>query len=98
VSNINKNLNKRLWSSPNIIISGILILSLLVGCGPSAKDLEAVDYTPSQRDDWEVSTPEEHGLDPDIVAEMYYDAANLDTLYSVLVIKELYLSVGIDCD
>ena len=44
-----------------------------------------------QRDDWEVSTPEEQDLDPDLIAELYYDAAQLDTLYSVLVIKDGYL-------
>jgi CubicO group peptidase (beta-lactamase class C family) len=91
MTNRNKTLRNKLWSSLLIITSGILVLSMLVGCGPSAEELATVDYTPSQRDDWGVSTPEEHGLDPNIVAEMYYDAANLDTLYSVLVIKDGYL-------
>jgi CubicO group peptidase (beta-lactamase class C family) len=74
-----------------LIASAILILSMLAGCGPSAADLEAIDFTPLVREDWEVSTPEEQGLDPMLVAEMYYDAAELETIYSLLVIKNGYL-------
>ena len=81
--------------SPRWVIIVVLTLSILAGCdssnildtSPSTEELAAVDYTPLQRDDWEVSTPEEQGLDPELVAELYYDAAHLDTLYSVLVIK-----------
>jgi CubicO group peptidase (beta-lactamase class C family) len=69
----------------------ILVLLSLVGCGPSTADLEAVDYTPLPGDDWEVSTPAEQGLDPMLVAEMYYNAAELETIYSLLVIKNGYL-------
>jgi CubicO group peptidase (beta-lactamase class C family) len=75
----------------------VLLLPLLAGCGlvgtgPSAEELAAIDYTPLQRDDdWEVSTPEEQGVDPDLLARLYYDAAQLDTLYSVLVIKDGFL-------
>ena len=76
------------------VIIAVLILSILAGCdssNPSAEELAAVDYTPLQRDDWDVSTPEEQGLDSELVAALYYDAAQLDTLYSVLVIKDGYL-------
>jgi CubicO group peptidase (beta-lactamase class C family) len=69
----------------------ILILSMLVGCGPSAAELEAVDYTPLPADGWEVSTPAEQGLDPMLVAKLYYHAAELETIYSLLVIKNGYL-------
>jgi len=77
-----------------------LALSLLAGCGPSEEDLQAVNYTPVQRDDWEVSTPEAEGLDPMLVANMYYEASGLDTIYSLLVVKngkliaEKYFNVG----
>ena len=71
--------------------SAILILALLAGCGPSPEDLAAVDYTPQPGDDWEVSTPAEQGLDPMLVGEMYLNAADLDTIYSLLVIKNGYL-------
>jgi len=69
----------------------ILVLSLLVGCGPSTKELEAVDYTPLPGDDWAVSTPEEQGLDPMLVAELYFNAAELETLFGLLVIKNGHL-------
>jgi len=74
-----------------ILILSILILSGLVGCSPSTEDLEAIDYTPLPGDDWPVSTPEAQGLDPMLVAEMYYNAAELETIYSLLVIKNGYL-------
>ena len=74
-----------------LFTSAIIILTLLVGCGPSQEDLIAVDYTPLPGDDWEVSTPEEQGLDPMLVGEMYLNAADLDTIYSLLVIKNGYL-------
>ena len=74
-----------------LIISVILILSMLVGCGPSQADLAAVDYTPLQEDGWEVSTPTEQGLDPMLVAELYFNATRLSRLYGLLVIKNGYL-------
>jgi CubicO group peptidase (beta-lactamase class C family) len=64
---------------------------MLTACGPSAADLAAVDYAPVTQDEWPVSTPEEQGLDPDLVAELYYDAAQLETAYSLLVFKNGYL-------
>jgi len=69
----------------------MLILPMLAGCGPGIEDLAAIDYTPLSRDDWKVSTPEAQGLDPMLVAEMYYDAAELETIYGLLVIKNGHL-------
>jgi len=69
----------------------ILALSVLVGCGPGIQELEAVDYTPLPGDDWKVSTPEAQGLDPMLVSEMYYNAAELETIYGLLVIKNDHL-------
>jgi CubicO group peptidase (beta-lactamase class C family) len=74
-----------------LFTSMILILSTLIGCGPSTEDLEAVDYTPLPGDDWKVSTPAEQGLDPMLVAELYHNAAELETLYGLLVIKNGHL-------
>lgn len=65
----------------------ILILSMLVGCSPSTEELEAIDYTPLSRVDWPISTPEEQDLDPMLVSELYYNAAELETLYGLLVVK-----------
>jgi CubicO group peptidase (beta-lactamase class C family) len=74
-----------------LIVVFLILFILLAGCGPSTKELTAVEYTPLSRDDWEVSTPEAQGLDPMLVAEMYYNAAKLETIYSLLVIKNGYL-------
>jgi hypothetical protein len=57
-----------------ILILSILMPSGLVGCGPSREDFEAVDYTPLPEGDWKVSTPEEQGLDPMLLAKLYYVA------------------------
>jgi len=69
----------------------VLILVMLTGCFPSLDDLETINYSPLPGDDWEVSTPEAQGLDPMLVAKLYYDAAELETLYGLLVIKNGYL-------
>jgi len=77
-----------------LFASVTLILSMLAGCGPSGpstEDLAAVEYTPLPGDDWKVSTPAEQGLDSMLVAELYYNAAELETIYSLLVIKNDYL-------
>ena len=72
-----------------VLAVAISILALLVGCsGPSTEDLQAVDYTPLPGEDWQVSTPAEHGLDPMLLAEFYLDAAELETLYGLLVVKD----------
>jgi CubicO group peptidase (beta-lactamase class C family) len=55
---------------------------------PSAEALSAVDYAPLERVDWPVSTPDAQGLDPQLVAELYLDAAHMPKLYSLLVIKD----------
>jgi CubicO group peptidase (beta-lactamase class C family) len=67
-----------------------LVLTL-VGCGPSSPDLEVVDYTPITADEWPISTPEQQGLEPELVAELYYNASQLETAYSLLVFKDGYL-------
>lgn len=58
---------------------------------PSADELAAVQYAPVRGGAWPVSTPEDQGLDPAAVAEVYLNAATLDNLYSLLVIKDGHL-------
>jgi CubicO group peptidase (beta-lactamase class C family) len=58
---------------------------------PRTEDLEAVNNSPLPGDDWKVSTPADQGLDPMLVAELYLDAAQMETLYGLLVIKNGYL-------
>ena len=69
----------------------LVTLSMLVACRPSADELAAVEYTPLPGDDLKVSTPEEQDLDPLLVAELYHKAAELETLYGLLVIKNGHL-------
>jgi CubicO group peptidase (beta-lactamase class C family) len=75
-----------------ILLLSLLASSTLAGCGgPSPEELESVDYSPLAVGDWQISTPEEQGLDPTLVAELYYNAEQLETLYGLLVIKNGYL-------
>ena len=77
-----------------ILLLSLLASSTLAGCGgsnPSPEELESVNYSPLAVGDWQVSTPEEQGLDPALVAELYYNAEQLETLYGLLVIKNGYL-------
>ena len=53
---------------------------MLVGCSPAIENPTPLDYTPLNGNDWQVSTPVEQRLDPMLVAELYYNAAELDTL------------------
>jgi len=74
-----------------IIATVLLVISALPSSGPSIEDLLAVDYAPLPVDDWEVSTPAEQGLDPMLLAELYYNAGELETLYSLLIVKNGHL-------
>jgi CubicO group peptidase (beta-lactamase class C family) len=65
----------------------LLILIILAGCGPSTEELLAVEYAPLPGNDWQVSTPEEQGLDPMLVARLYYNASKLESIYGLLVVK-----------
>ena len=78
------------FSGVHLLLIFITILSL-VGCNSSRVDVSGVEYEPITKNLWPVSTPEEQGLDPDLVAELYYNASQLDTVYSLLVFKNGYL-------
>jgi CubicO group peptidase (beta-lactamase class C family) len=52
-----------------------------------AENLEGVTYAPLPADGWKVSAPEEQGLDPTKLSELYLDASELETLYGLLVVK-----------
>ena len=67
------------------------LIVMMIGCGPSASELETVNYTPQSGNKWELSTPEEQGLDPELVAELYYNASQMENIYSLLVFKNNYL-------
>ena len=57
----------------------------------SRRQLEAVDYSPLPGEDWPVSTPAEQGLDPKLVARLYAKAIGVETIHSLLVVKNGYL-------
>jgi CubicO group peptidase (beta-lactamase class C family) len=93
MTNNEKNSAKHRQHAFLFIATVILIVTAsgLVGCGPSAEALQAVDYTPLAGEDWMVSTPAEQGLDPRLVAELYLNAAELERLYGLLVVKNGHL-------
>lgn len=69
----------------------VLIPAVLIGCGPSAEELAAVEYRPLSEGDWKVSTPEEQGMAPMLLARLYHEAAELETLYGLMVVKNGHL-------
>ena len=69
----------------------MLILSIMAGCSTCRWNLDVVNYTPLSGGDWKVSTPAEEGQDPMLVAELYFNAAKLETLYGLLVVKNGFL-------
>jgi hypothetical protein len=74
-----------------MLLAVIASAGVLASCGggPSADDLVSVDYAPTSADvGWAVSTPADHGLDPDAVAELYWRAGQLDSINSLLVVKD----------
>ena len=77
-------MNRARWVAVAAMVAGMF---LLPGClPPTPEDLANVDYTPVGGGDWEVSTPEAEGLNPLLVAELYYNAAKMETLRGLLVI------------
>ncbi|MGD8865951.1 MAG: serine hydrolase [Anaerolineales bacterium] len=85
---------------PLIIVTLMLIVASLSGCDDAAETEPGLsteetvlkaEYRPLPGDDWEVSTPGEQGLDPALIDEVYENAAELETLYSLLVIKDGFL-------
>lgn len=48
----------------------------------------AVEFKPAERDDWEVATPAQAGLNHDLISELYFDAGHLQNLWGLLVIKD----------
>ena len=79
--------SNRHWSSLLLITMVILASVSLVGCSPRTQDLETDGYEPLPGEDWQLSTPAEQGVDPKLVAELYLEAADLETLYGLLVVK-----------
>jgi CubicO group peptidase (beta-lactamase class C family) len=58
---------------------------------PSTEELESIVYAPLPSDGWKVSTPDEQGLDPLLVAELYLNAAAMEKLNGLLIVKNGHL-------
>jgi len=77
-----------------VLFCFITFASLTVGCDSSSeveelpnKASENINYAPQPGEDWEVSSPEEEGVDPLLVEDLYLKASELEKLYSLLVVK-----------
>lgn len=70
------------------LVAAAMVLPVgVAGCRPSAEDLREVQYAPLAAGDWAVSTPEAQGLDPMLLAALYHDAADVETIRGLLVVK-----------
>ena len=82
------NTQKNKW----MIVASIAAVVALVGCASCRRDLKSVDYAPYTNGGWQVSAPEAQGLDPDLVAEMYYKAGRPGYIfYGLTLVKNGYL-------
>ncbi len=76
-------------------MAALLAVGSLGACGepdPTPEELASVDYSPATRGaGWEVSTPQAQELDPDLLAEVYWRAGSLESIRSLLVVKDGYL-------
>jgi CubicO group peptidase (beta-lactamase class C family) len=82
---------KRYGKRQRPILSFITVIPFLIvlsACGSCNSNLDQVDFAPLPRDDWKVSTPAEQGLDPKLVANLYANATEVETLHALLVIKD----------
>lgn len=70
-----------------IIVLLVFIMISFAACSTSKETLDTVNYTPQIRNDWDVSTPEEQGVDPTLVAQLYHNAESVETINSLIVIK-----------
>lgn len=68
-------------------VAVVLLGSLASGCC----DHDALDYQPLELGDWRVSTPEEQGMDRELLDDLYCAAQRQDTLYGLLVVKNGHL-------
>jgi hypothetical protein len=89
-----KNATKRRQHASLLFARAIFVLTVsgLVGCGQSTEESESVDYRGLPGDGWRVSTPAEQGLHPMFMAEPYLNAAKLERLDGLLIVKNRRLA------
>ena len=61
--------------------------SLISGC-TTPENIGEADYLPLDTEEWQISTPGEQGINPHLIESFYADAAEMETLYGLLVIKD----------
>lgn len=76
---------RRRWPQPRLLLALGLAASV-AGCRPGA-ELAPVDFSPRAGGAWRVSTPAEQGLDSALVAELYRQAGGVETLRSLLLVR-----------
>jgi CubicO group peptidase (beta-lactamase class C family) len=54
-------------------------------------DLEEIEFAPVAAGGWPVSTPAAQGLNPALVADLYADAAQLEAIRGLLIVKDGHL-------
>lgn len=54
---------------------------------PSEDELSNITYSPIEIGEWKISTSAEEGVDSKLIDEFYFDASKLETIYSLLVVK-----------
>jgi CubicO group peptidase (beta-lactamase class C family) len=72
-----------------LLLTWVAVFS--TSCCTCFLDPDDIDYSPVAGYDWPVSTPEEQGLEPKLIARFYCEAAELETMYGLLVVKNGYL-------
>lgn len=69
----------------------LLISTFLFSCEKEKNRISSSFYTPLELDDWEVSKPEDTGLDSVTIKQLYQTASGIDHLYGLLIVKNGYL-------
>jgi len=74
--------------SPMRPLLGALLAGWIVaGCRPDLGNLSPVDYTPAPGGTWTVSAPAAEGLDSTLIAALYARAGTVETIRSLLVVR-----------
>jgi len=74
-----------------VLIALLLMPAAPARCSQAPEELESVDYAPLPEGHMKISTPGEQGLDPGLLARLYYEAEKLETLYGLLVMRNGHL-------
>ena len=90
---IYKSENMKVNKERLVIFPFLLILFIfLFSCQESDTSDETVNYQPQvYSDDWQISTPQQQGLNPEDFEYIYKKANNISHLYSLLVVKNGFL-------